>query len=61
VRKSLERPEGRLATQGRETPMEGVEAAMAPLPTVGQHTETILRELGVDAQTIDRLRQSRAI
>ena len=41
--------------------MTGVEPRMDGVPTLGQHTEAILAELGKDAATIERLRGSRAI
>jgi itaconate CoA-transferase len=41
--------------------MDGVEVAMQPIPAVGEHTEAILRGLGVDADAIDRLRRDGAI
>jgi itaconate CoA-transferase len=37
--------------------MENVESAMHPIPGVGEHTETILRELGVEPTTIASWRQ----
>jgi itaconate CoA-transferase len=32
--------------------MEGVEPVMNPVPAVGEHTDAILRELGIDDETI---------
>ena len=34
---------------------------MGDVPAVGQHTETVLAELGIDAGSIERLRESGAI
>ncbi len=41
--------------------MDGAEPVMSPIPTVGQHTDKILAELGYAAATIASLRQSAAI
>lgn len=41
--------------------MHGVEARMEPVPSVGQHTETILGELGFDGEFVARLRREQAI
>ena len=40
---------------------DGFEARMDAIPAVGEHTESILRELGRDDATIQRLRQAQAI
>ena len=34
--------------------MEGVDPAMRPIPTVGEHSAAILAELGFDAATISK-------
>jgi itaconate CoA-transferase len=34
---------------------------MDPIPAVGQHTESILKELGIDNATIEAMRSSNAI
>jgi crotonobetainyl-CoA:carnitine CoA-transferase CaiB-like acyl-CoA transferase len=34
---------------------------MDPVPALGQHTDAILAELGVDAGTVNRLRAAEAI
>ena len=34
---------------------------MDPIPAVGQHTESILNELGIDSATIEAMRSSNAI
>ena len=36
--------------------LDGVKTRMGNVPTLGQHTESVLRELGYDAATIDRMR-----
>jgi itaconate CoA-transferase len=38
--------------------MEGVEPVMNPVPAVGEHTDAILRELGIDDETIAAWRHS---
>lgn len=37
------------------------EAVMGDVPTVGQHTETLLREVGFDPERIARMRKAKAI
>lgn len=37
---------------------EGWESQMKPIPELGQHTDAILKELGLDPETIDTLRQA---
>ena len=32
--------------------MEGVDSVMNPIPAVGEHTDRILLEIGVDADTL---------
>ncbi len=41
--------------------LSGVEAAMGPVPAVGEHTETILAGLGYDPEAIAHLKSSGAI
>ncbi|MEK7216503.1 MAG: CaiB/BaiF CoA-transferase family protein, partial [Chloroflexota bacterium] len=41
--------------------MEGVEPRMDPIPTVGEHTDAILTELGYSTAAIDELRHQGAI
>jgi len=38
--------------------VEGVEARMDPIPSVGEHTDAILTELGYDAQTVAKWRSA---
>ncbi len=59
--REVDSPAGRLQALLPPVTMEGVEAAMGPVPALGQHTYAILRELGADADTIARLRQAGAI
>ena len=41
--------------------IDGVEAAMGPVPSLGQHTDAILAELGFDADVVARWRREGAI
>ena len=41
--------------------MDGVEPRMDPIPSVGEHTEAILAELGYSEQAITELRQQGAV
>jgi crotonobetainyl-CoA:carnitine CoA-transferase CaiB-like acyl-CoA transferase len=41
--------------------MDGTEPVMAPIPSVGEHTDKILAELGYDVDVVATLRQSAAI
>ena len=41
--------------------MREVESAMKPIPEVGEHTDAILNELGLDYGRISDLRESGAI
>ena len=38
--------------------MVGVEAVMEPIPSVGEHTDDILREIGVDARTVEEWKRA---
>jgi itaconate CoA-transferase len=40
---------------------DGTEPVMAPIPSVGEHTASILAELGYDDDTVSTLRQSSAL
>jgi len=50
----VESPAGPLPALVPPVRMEGVESAMRPIPTVGEHSAAILTELGFDAATISR-------
>jgi itaconate CoA-transferase len=41
--------------------LDDMEPVMGPVPALGQHSESILRELGFDAATIARWREERTI
>ena len=41
--------------------MEGAEPVMAPIPSVGEHTDDILTELGYDEDAVAALRRSSAV
>jgi itaconate CoA-transferase len=41
--------------------LEGIEPVMAPIPSVGEHTASILAELGYDDDAVTTLRQSSAL
>ena len=41
--------------------LQGVESAMKPIPEVGQHTDAILEELGIDARTVAELHETGAV
>ena len=41
--------------------LDGTEPVMAPIPSVGEHTASILAELGYDDDTVTTLRQSSAL
>lgn len=41
--------------------MQGSEARMEPIPNVGEHTRSLLAEIGMDAADIDRLASENAI
>lgn len=58
----------RVATSGGEfdallppANLDGVDAVMGDVPAPGQHTTAVLAELGVDSDTLDRLRTAGAI
>ena len=59
--REVDSPVGRLRALLPPVTMAGVEPVMGPIPEVGQHTEAILRELGVEPGTIAELHQAGAI
>jgi itaconate CoA-transferase len=59
--RGMESPVGPLRILIPPTTMDGTEPVMDPVPSVGEHTATILAELGYDDDTVTNLRQSSAI
>ena len=49
---TVQSPVGRLRALAPPVVMEDVAPVMNPIPAVGEHTDAILRELGLDADTI---------
>lgn len=49
-------PSGTLRALLPPVMMEGVTAAMGPVPALGEHTETVLGELGFDGAFVSALR-----
>ncbi len=56
--RDVEAPNGRIRALIPPMTFEGVEPVMRPIPEVGEHTDAILREIGVDASTIAAWRQA---
>jgi itaconate CoA-transferase len=54
--RSVDSPVGVLPALLPPVDIEGLEFSMGPIPSVGQHSESILRELGFDAATIGEWR-----
>jgi itaconate CoA-transferase len=54
-------PAGRLRALLPPVMLDGVEPVMGPVPALGQHTGSLLQELGFDAATIARWREERTI
>jgi itaconate CoA-transferase len=59
--REVESPVGPLRALLPPATMDGTEPVMAPIPSVGEHTDAILRELGYDAEAVAALRQQAAI
>ncbi|HLJ88411.1 MAG TPA: CaiB/BaiF CoA-transferase family protein [Candidatus Angelobacter sp.] len=59
--RQIESPAGPLRALIPPATIEGVEPVMAAVPALGQHTESILRELDFDPGTIDAWRQAKMI
>ena len=57
----VETPAGKIAALVPPALPSDVTPRMDPVPALGQHTGAILRELGFDAATVERLRAARAI
>ncbi len=58
---AVDSPVGRLRALLPPVTMENVDIAMNEIPALGQHTDTILGELGFDSETIAAWRQARVI
>jgi itaconate CoA-transferase len=54
-------PAGPLQTLLPPVAMQGVECVIEPIPEVGEHTDAILDELGMDPETVADMRESGAI
>jgi itaconate CoA-transferase len=54
-------PAGRVPALKPPASLHGIEARMDPVPALGEHTDAILRELGVSDDRIARLRQAAII
>jgi len=57
----VDSPVGQLRALLPPVTMENVDVAMTEIPDLGQHTDTILAELGFDARTISGWRQQKVI
>ena len=49
---TVDSPAGSLRALLPPVIMEGVDPVMNPVPAVGEHTDAILKELGIDDETI---------
>jgi itaconate CoA-transferase len=54
--RAVDSPVGPLRALIPAATLSGVDPVMGPIPCVGEHTETILAELGFDAETVARWR-----
>jgi itaconate CoA-transferase len=59
--RDIESPAGTLRAMVPPVRMDGVEPALGAVPALGQHTESILEELGVDRAMVDAWRREGAI
>jgi crotonobetainyl-CoA:carnitine CoA-transferase CaiB-like acyl-CoA transferase len=59
--RTIDSPVGRLPALVPPVDLEGVEPVMGPVPALGQHTDTILAELGFEAATVAGWHASGAI
>jgi itaconate CoA-transferase len=59
--REIDSPAGPLRALRPPVRMDGVEPVMGAIPSLGQHSQAILEELGFDARTIDTWRQEGAI
>ena len=56
--REVDSPVGRLRALVPPVSLDDQDAVMGAIPSVGQHTDAILHELGFDAVTIARWRES---
>src|SRR5207248_5910777 len=59
--REIDSPVGRLRALVPPVHMDDVEPAMGPVPALGEHSDVILEELGIDRQTIAAWRQEGTI
>lgn len=59
--REVESPVGSVSMVEPPVTMSGVDSRMDPIPAAGQHTDSILGELGIDTVTIDRLRADNVV
>lgn len=59
--RTVDSPVGPLRALIPASTLSDVEMVMGPIPALGEHTDAILRELGVDAATVERWRKARTI
>jgi itaconate CoA-transferase len=59
--REIDSPVGRLRALLPPVRLEGLEAAMGPLPALGQHNADVLGTLGFDAETLARWKQEGVI
>ncbi|MBY8910364.1 CoA transferase [Salinicoccus roseus] len=52
--KDVETPEGRISALVPPVTMNGFEAIMKPVPGLGEHTDSILEELGLKSETFNK-------
>jgi itaconate CoA-transferase len=59
--REVDSPVGRIPALIPPVRMDHVESRMDPIPALGQHSESVLRELGFDGPTIERWKQGGVI
>ena len=59
--REIDSPVGRLRATMPPVDVDGVEPVMGGIPALGQHTQSILEELGIDRGTVDVWRREGAI
>jgi crotonobetainyl-CoA:carnitine CoA-transferase CaiB-like acyl-CoA transferase len=57
----VDTPAGRVPALKPPAMLDGIEARMDKVPALGEHTASILRELGVSKESMDRLRRDHAV